>query len=116
MPYIDVRDVEEAFPGVNIEVFQEKRIQTVRRNMEGFSHKEVKQAELARIVQSRVAHPPDSKFKQTVSSPSFKNCPVTAKEVTNSRAIYGPNLPDLQGRSTRKYQREWSRSTRVYPG
>ena len=70
--------------------------------MEGFSRKEVKQEKIARIVQSRVAHPSDLKFKQVVESPSFKNCPVTAKDVTNSRAIYGPDLPGLQGRSTRK--------------
>ena len=41
MPYIDVRDVTEAFPGANIEAFQEKSIQTVCKNMEGFSRKEV---------------------------------------------------------------------------
>ena len=57
------------------------------------------------MVQLKVAHPPDSKFKQMVSSPSFKNCHVTAKDITNSRAIYGLDLPGLQGRSTRKKMR-----------
>ena len=71
MPYIDVRDVTEAFANANIKAFQEKNIQTVRKNMEGFSRKEVKRAALARIAQLKVAHPPKSKFKQMVSSPSF---------------------------------------------
>ena len=47
MPYIDVDDVtkafiSEAFAHVNIEAFQEKKIQTVCKSMEGFSPKEVK--------------------------------------------------------------------------
>ena len=84
--YIDVRQVKEGF----------------RKKMEGFLLKEVKRAELARIVQTKVSHPPNSKFKQMVGSPRFKNCAVNAKDVSNSRAIYGPNLPGLAGRPTRK--------------
>ena len=72
MPYIDVRDVTEAFAHANIEAIQEKNIQTDRKNTEGFSRKEVKGAVLARIAQSKVANPPNSKFKQMVSSTSFK--------------------------------------------
>ena len=106
MPYIDVDDVTkafalEAFAHANIEAAQEKRIQTVRKNMEGYSHKEVKRVIMARIAQSKVAHPPNSKFKLMVNFPSFKNCPVTVQDITNSRAIFGPDLPGLQGRSTR---------------
>ena len=37
-----------------------------------------------------------------VSSPYFKNCLVTVDDVTNARAIFGPDLPDLAGRSTRQ--------------
>ena len=53
MPYIDVDDVTtafalEAFAHANIEAVQEERIQTVRKNMEGFSRKEVKREILAR--------------------------------------------------------------------
>ena len=70
--------------------------------MEGFSRREVKRAALARIVQSKVAHPPEQKFKQMVSSESLKNCLVTVKDIANARIIYGPNLPGLAGRSTRQ--------------
>ena len=44
----------------------------VCKNMEGFSRKEVKGSILAHIAQLKVAHPPDSKFKLMVRSPSFK--------------------------------------------
>ena len=57
---------------------------------------------MARVAQSKVAHPPDSKFKLMVNSPSLKNCPVTVQDITNSREIFGPDLPGLQGRSTRQ--------------
>ena len=59
------------FANANIEAQQERKIQTACKNMEGFSRKEVKGATLARIAQSKVAHPPDSQFKLMVSSPSF---------------------------------------------
>ena len=73
MPYVDLNDVttafaSEMFANANIDALQERKIETVRKNMEGFSRKEVKGATLARIAQSKVAHPPDSKFKLMVSS------------------------------------------------
>ena len=68
MPYVDLNDVttafaSEMFANANIEALQERKIKTIRKNMEGFSRKEVKGAHLARIAQSMVTHPPDSKFK-----------------------------------------------------
>ena len=54
MPYFDLDDVTtafelEAFAHANIEAAQETRIQTVRKNMEGYSRKEVKRAIMARL-------------------------------------------------------------------
>ena len=98
---IDVRQFNEGFAHANIESHHEKSIQTGRKNMKGFSRKEVKQAALAFIVQPKVAHPPNQKFKQMVSFQSLKNCPVTARDVTNACVVYGPNLPGLVGRSAR---------------
>ena len=100
MPYIDVHDVTKAFTSevfalANIVAHQESRIQTIRKNMEGYSRKEVKRAIVARVAQSKVVHPPDSKFKLMVNSPSLKNCKVTVQDTTNSRAIFGPDLPGL---------------------
>ena len=56
MPYVDIDDVTTAFTSemfahANIEAFQEKKLQTVCKNMEGFSRKEVKGATLAHISQ-----------------------------------------------------------------
>ena len=84
--------------------------------MEGFSRKEVKRAILARVAQSKVAHLPDSKFKLMVSSPSFKNFPVSVNDVTNARTIFGPDLPGLAGRSTRQKSQRVVPGIWVYPG
>ena len=82
--------------------FKKKGFSRVKKNMEGYSRKEVKRAIMARVTQSKVANPPDSKFKLMVNSPTLKNCPVTVQDITNSGAIFGPDLPGLQGRSTRQ--------------
>ena len=63
MPYVDINDVttafaSEMFANANIDALQERKIETIRKNIEGFSCKEVKGAHLARIAQSMVAHPP----------------------------------------------------------
>ena len=74
MPYIDVDDVVDAFAhanieaGHNIEAIQERPIETVCMKMKDFSRREVKGAILARKAQILLAHPPDAKFKQLVSS------------------------------------------------
>ena len=115
MPYIDVDDVVDAFAHANIEAdqdikaIQERKIETVRMQMKDFSRREVKGAIAARKAQRILAHPPDAKFKQLVNSDSIKNCKVTAQDITNSRVIFGPDLPGLQGRTTRK------KPTRVTP-
>ena len=115
MPYIHVSDVPEAFAHANIEASQDievmlqREIQTVPMKMKDFSRNEVKGDIAARKAQIMLAHTPDAKFKQLVNSDSVKNCPVTAQDISNSRVIFGPELPGVQGRSTRK------KPTRVVP-
>ena len=92
MPYIDMRKHKEAFA----------LLQTVRENFEGFIQRQVKQAKLARRAQAMVGHPTDDKFKQMVSSRSFTNCRVKVRDVTNARAIFGPYLPGLGGKTIRQ--------------
>ena len=79
-------------------------LQTVHKNFEGFTKKQVEKALLACNVQAMVGHPSDM-----VSSPSMKNCPVDPVDVTNSLAIFGPNRPDLRGKTVRQ------KPTRVEP-
>ena len=47
-----------------------------------------------------IGHPPDKVFKQIVSDGTLNNCPVVPNDVSNATAIFGPNLPRMQGAST----------------
>ena len=85
MPYLDLRKHKGGFA----------LIETVRKNFEGFTKRQIKKAILAREAQAMTGHYPDEKFKQMVSSKSVKNCPVNANDVTNARTIFGPNLDRL---------------------
>ena len=115
MLYIEMSYIVEAFAHANIEAnqdikaIQERNIQTVRMKMKDFSRREVKGAIAARKAQIKMGHPPDTKFKQLINSDSIKNCKVTAQDISNSRVIFGPDLPGLQWRTNRK------KPTRVVP-
>ena len=109
MPYIDVRAWTGDFALANIREIQQKGLDTVRKNYKGFTKREVKGAITARITQGKLAHIPDEKFKQLVSSKFLKHCHVKVNDVTNARTIFGPNLPGLGGRTTRQ------KSERVEP-
>ena len=108
MPFIEMGDIVEAFAHANIEAdqdikaIQERNIQTVCMKMKDFSRREVKGAIAARKAQIMLADPPDARFKQLVNSDSIKNCKVTAQDISNSRVVFGPDLPGLQGKTTRK--------------
>ena len=89
MPYLDVRDNHEAL------VF----LQTVREKFGLFTERQVNHAITSRGMQARVAHPTDEKFKHTVSGKSLDNCSIVSNDVTNTRAIFGPNRPVLRGKT-----------------
>ena len=92
MPYIDLREHQE---GVIM-------LETVRKNFEGYTKRQVKKAILAREAQAMVAHPPDEKFKQMVSHENLRNCDVKVKDITNAHAIFGANRSRLKGGTVRQ--------------
>ena len=57
MPYIDLHDHKNGLV----------MIETVEKNYEGFTNKEIEKAILARKVQNRIGHPPEGRFKEIVS-------------------------------------------------
>lgn len=64
MPYISIKENQEAL------AMLQPSIQTVRKNYEGYTKKEIEKAILARKVQSRVGHPTDQTLKDTI----FQEC------------------------------------------
>ena len=87
---------EQKKRGTDIEKGQ--TLQTVRRNFEGWTKREVKKAKLARTLQSRVANMSDAKLKQMVSVNGLKNAPIRPEHVTNASCIFGPNTAALEGK------------------
>jgi len=79
--------------------------QTVRKNMEGFTRREVKEANEARKAQASTGHPSDEGLLNLVSGPSgITNVPVTPHAISNANAIYGKDLGGVRGKTVRKSQ------------
>jgi hypothetical protein len=64
-------------------------VETVRKNFEGFTAKEVKDATYARKAQGMVGSPSDDEFASMVST--MRNCPIKRSDIANATAIFGPN-------------------------
>ena len=95
-PYLDLAELEaKASPNVAM-------VQTVRNNMEGFTEREVKRATLAGRAQQMIGCPTDEEFMSNVSTGSLKGpCPISPVDVANKRVIFGPDLPNIQGKTVR---------------
>jgi hypothetical protein len=67
-------------------------VETVRKNFESFTAKEVKDATYARKAQGMVG--------SMVST--MKNCPIKRSDIANATAIFGPNRNVLRGKTVRR--------------
>ena len=81
MPFIDLRKQTQGWAMIETIL-----IETVRRNYDKFTQKDIKKATLARKVQARIGNPPDERYKQIVSAGdrALKHCPVTVKDIANA--------------------------------
>ena len=57
------------------------------------------------MVQQRIGHPTSEHLKEIVSQPGITNVPIRASDVANAKAIFGPQIPGLKGKTTRKKPR-----------
>jgi hypothetical protein len=98
MAYIDLRAPEEHFFDDGLAM-----VQTVRGNYEGFTKAQVVRAREARRATAMMAHPTDERLKHVVSNTNVvPNCTFNATDLTNARAIYGPDRGGLRGKTVRK--------------
>merc|ERR1712086_114788 len=77
-------------------------INTIRKQFEGLTPREVKEAILARTVQLRIGNPTDKKYKHMVSVNSLKESLVRPEHITNVTHAFGPLLAGLEGKTTRR--------------
>ena len=74
-------------------------LNTVDANKGMFKARDVRKADVARILHRRTNHMAKDKFARVVSNGFIRNCPVTVGDVRRSEVIYGPSLPSLRGRT-----------------
>ena len=84
-------------------------LETVEKNTEMFTKKEIERAQLARVVPRRTGHPTDEHMKRIASQRSLKNIPVRTSDVANAKALLGTSVPGLKGWTTRKNVKGGSR-------
>ena len=108
MPYLDMDHLENhvsrltAKDGVSC-------IETVRKNMQGFTLEECTRAKAARDAMAMMAHPSEAKMRNLVSSGNVVNMPYTSTDFSNSRALFGPDRGAIRGKTVRQ------RPSRVRP-
>ena len=106
MPYIDLREHAEGHI----------MLETVQKNMEMFTKKEIERVELARAVQRRIGHSTDEHMKNIASQQSLKNILISISDTANAKILFEPFcrrtkgvdntqkgqvVPDRQGANTR---------------
>ncbi len=73
-------------------------VQTVHQNYKGYTKRKVLQAKEARCAMGMIGNQSKRDFKNMVKGNLINDCPVISDDVTNARAIFGPNLANLRGR------------------
>jgi hypothetical protein len=111
LPYLDL---EESSEGGTLLLMQHvggtcKResqavtlVQTVRGNYEGYTKREVLKAKEVQRAQAMMGNLSEADYKGMVSHNLIPNCPVASSDITNARAIFGPDLPSVRGKTVRR--------------
>ncbi len=77
-------------------------VNTKRGNFEGYTRKEIERAREARQIQGMIANPTEREFNAMVHEKLLANCPVTLQDVNNAHHIYGRDLANIRGKTTRR--------------
>ena len=91
LPYIDL-DASMYYATTTL-------VQTVRSNYEGFTKKYIKAAKAARKLQVIIGSPGEKDYGGMVSINMIKNYPIDSTDVSNARAIFGPDLASVRGKT-----------------
>ena len=95
--YVDGVDTDNYDTDTNQHMGAILLINTIRKQFEGLTPREVKEAMLARTVQSQIVNPTDKKYEHMASVNSLKECPVRPERITNVAHAFGPLLTGLEG-------------------
>ena len=76
-------------------------VQSVMKNKEGFTKRQVEQANKARSGYHMAGAPDLKAFKMAIRAGLFKNCPIEESDVMVAQKIYGPSASVLKGKTKR---------------
>ena len=93
LPYIDLTKSDEKAATL--------LVQTVHKNYQGYTKKEVFQAKEARRGQGMINSPSESDYKAMVSTNMIRNYPISQHGVSNARDMFGPQLAGVYKKTTR---------------
>ena len=77
-------------------------VSTVAANKECFTQSEIGEADHAQLLQVRIGWPSDQDYKRYLFSNQINNYKPPADNISTGAAIYGPLVPILQGKTTRR--------------
>ena len=93
------REIEERKETVNSKM---SFIQTVCKNFEGYTKGEVMQAKEVHRAQAMMGNPSKKDYKGMVSNNLIANYPISSKDVSNARTIFGPDLASIRGKTVQR--------------
>ncbi len=77
-------------------------VTTVWGNLKGYTWHDIKKAKEPRRLQGMIRNPTEKELVGMVREKLIANCPVTVQDVHNANRIFGPDLVNLRGKTTRK--------------
>lgn len=77
-------------------------LQTVEANEQNYRRREIESARSAQDISTLLFHPAQSTFEKIVEGNFIRNLPITLADARRANKIYGPSVPSLKGRTTRR--------------
>jgi len=77
------------------------RVQTVRRNYERFTKKQVQCTTLACHIMGMIGAPTQREYQGLVHQKFWQDCPITPSDIANAHKNFGPDLANIRGKMVR---------------
>lgn len=77
-------------------------LQTVSKNERVYRQRELEGARIAQDISKLLFHPAQSRYEKIIGGNFISNLPITLADVRRAERIYGPSVPSIKGRTTRR--------------